>query len=65
MSVLETGRSVYSNPADGKYSLIHGAGTFTVKAEAYGFQSKEQSVTIEADKSTKANFTLKKFHKTR
>lgn len=58
VSVLETGRSVYSNPADGKYSLTHGAGTFTAKAEAYGFQSEEQSVTIEADSSTKVNFTL-------
>ncbi|MFJ7934672.1 S8 family serine peptidase [Sporosarcina sp. NPDC096371] len=58
VSVLETGRSVHSNLADGKYSLNHGVGTFTAKAEAYGYQSKEQSVTIEADKSTKANFTL-------
>lgn len=58
VSVLETGRSVYTNLADGKYSLNHGVGTFTAKAETYGYQSKEQSVTIEADKSTKANFTL-------
>ncbi|KQL37290.1 S8 family peptidase [Psychrobacillus sp. FJAT-21963] len=58
VSVLESGRSVYSNPADGSYSLTHGAGTFTVKAEAYGFTSEEQSVTIEADGTTTANFTL-------
>ncbi|MFJ7934674.1 S8 family serine peptidase [Sporosarcina sp. NPDC096371] len=58
VSVLETGRSVYSNLADGKYSLMHGAGTFTAKAEAYGYQSTEQTVTIEADTSTQANFIL-------
>ncbi|WP_342542411.1 S8 family serine peptidase [Paenisporosarcina sp. FSL H8-0542] len=63
VSVLETGRSVYSNLADGKYSLIHGIGTFTTKAEAYGFQSKEQTVQIEADKSTQANFILEELPK--
>ncbi|SER98131.1 S8 family peptidase [Psychrobacillus sp. OK032] len=58
VSVLESGRSVYTNPADGSYSLTHGAGTFTVKAEAYGFTSEKQSVSIEADGTTNANFTL-------
>lgn len=58
VSVLESGRSVYTNPADGSYALTHGAGTFTVKAEAYGFTSEEQSVTIEADGTSTANFTL-------
>ncbi|TQR16590.1 S8 family peptidase [Psychrobacillus vulpis] len=58
VSVLESGRSVYSNPADGSYSLTHGAGTFTVKAEAYGFTSEQQSVSIEADGTATANFTL-------
>lgn len=58
VSVLESGRSVYSSPADGSYSLTHGAGTFTVKAEAYGFTSEAQSVSIEADGTTTANFTL-------
>lgn len=58
VSVLESGRSVYSNPADGKYELKHGPGTFTVKAEAYGFQSAEQSVEIVIDEATDANFTM-------
>ncbi|MFJ8065734.1 S8 family serine peptidase [Psychrobacillus sp. NPDC096426] len=58
VSVLESGRSVYTNPADGSYSLTHGAGTFTVKAEAYGFTSEEQSVSIDADGTATANFTL-------
>ncbi len=58
VSVLESGRSVYTNPADGSYSMTHGAGTFTVKAEAYGFTSEKQSVSIEADGTATANFTL-------
>lgn len=58
VSILETDRSVYTSPANGKYTLTHGAGTFTAKAEAYGYQSKEQSVTINADETSIANFTL-------
>ncbi len=58
VSVLETGRSIYTNPADGKYTMTHGAGTFTVKAEAYGYHSNEQAVTITPDGTTAANFTL-------
>ncbi|WP_100011285.1 S8 family peptidase [Lentibacillus sediminis] len=58
VSVLESGRSVNTDPADGSYSLLHGAGEFTVKAEAYGFHSDEQTVTIENDQTTEANFTL-------
>ena len=58
VSVLESGRSVYSDPADGSYSMSHAPGEFTVKAEVYGFQSDEQAVTIEADETAQANFTL-------
>ncbi|MDM5317586.1 S8 family serine peptidase [Fictibacillus sp. b24] len=58
VSVLETGRSVYTNPEDGSYGLTHAAGTYTVQAEAYGFRSQSQSVTLEADGTARANFTL-------
>ncbi|GAB3047514.1 bacillopeptidase F [Virgibacillus ainsalahensis] len=58
VSVLESGRSVNTDPADGSYSLLHAAGDFTVTAEAYGFHSDEQSVTIEADGNTEADFVL-------
>ncbi|NBJ69278.1 MULTISPECIES: S8 family peptidase [Clostridia] len=58
VSVLESGRTVTTDPATGNYSLLHGAGDFTVKAEAYGFESQEQSVTIEADGTAEADFTL-------
>ncbi|MGE6488781.1 S8 family serine peptidase [Paenisporosarcina sp. NPDC076898] len=58
VSVLESGRSVYTNPADGTYSMTHVPGTFTVKAEAYGYHSNQQTVTIEADATAQADFTL-------
>ena len=58
VSILESNRSVYSDPATGSYSLKHSTGTFTAKAEAYGFSSKQQSVTVEADETSTANFTL-------
>lgn len=58
VNILETDRSVYTNPADGSYTMTHGAGTFTAQAEAYGYQSETQTVTINADETTNANFTL-------
>ncbi|MGB3261211.1 S8 family serine peptidase [Paenisporosarcina sp.] len=58
VSVLESGRSVYTNPADGTYSMTHIPGTFTVKAEAYGYHTNQQTVTIEADATARADFTL-------
>ncbi|MBS4534717.1 S8 family serine peptidase, partial [Clostridium sp. D2Q-14] len=58
VSVLESGRSVATNPQDGSYSLMHAAGTFTVVAESYGFYSDEQTVNLEADGTAEANFTL-------
>ncbi|EPD53126.1 hypothetical protein HMPREF1210_00857 [Paenisporosarcina sp. HGH0030] len=58
VSVLESGRSVYTNPADGTYSMTHVPGTFKMKAEAYGYHTNQQTVTIEADATAQANFTL-------
>lgn len=63
VSILETGRSVYTSPADGKYTITHTAGAFTAKAEAYGYQSENQAVTIEADGIASANFTLQEVPK--
>ena len=58
VNVLETGRSVYTNPADGSYEMTHAAGEFTLQASTYGFRSQTQNVTIEADQTSSANFTL-------
>ncbi|RTZ56756.1 peptidase S8 [Bacillus sp. SAJ1] len=58
VSVLETGRSVYTNPANGEYQFSHAAGSYTLQAEAYGFQSEQQRVNIERDGVATANFVL-------
>ncbi|GAA0588382.1 bacillopeptidase F [Virgibacillus siamensis] len=58
VSVLESGRSVTTDPATGNYSLSHAAGDYTLKAESYGFASEEQSVELEADGTVEADFTL-------
>lgn len=42
VSVAETGKSTYSDQATGQYTLMHKAGDYTLKAEAYGYQSKTQ-----------------------
>ncbi|MDF2855371.1 MAG: peptidase [Neobacillus sp.] len=58
VSVLESGRSVKTNPANGSYELTHAAGEFTVVAESYGYYPETQTVTIEQDGEVAANFTL-------
>ena len=42
ISVLESGKSTSTDEATGKYQLSQGAGEWTVKAEAYGFESRSQ-----------------------
>ena len=58
VSVLESGRSVSTDPEDGSYSLMHAVGEFTVLAEAYGYESEEQTVTVEADEGSTVNFAM-------
>ncbi|WP_051030936.1 S8 family serine peptidase [Robertmurraya massiliosenegalensis] len=63
VTVLENGRSVSTNPADGSFSFVHAAGDFTLVAESYGFRSEEQAVTVEADQVSQANFVLEELPK--
>ncbi|MBP1079926.1 MULTISPECIES: S8 family peptidase [Bacillus] len=63
VSVLETGKSTYSNAGTGLYELTHASGDYTLKAETYGFESSNQSVTVEADGTSTANFVLEELPK--
>lgn len=63
VSVLETNRSVYTSPQDGSYELTHAAGDFTVRAEAYGYRSHTQQVSVGQDQTATANFTLQEVPK--
>ncbi|WP_345807410.1 S8 family serine peptidase [Bacillus pumilus] len=63
ISVLESGKSTYTDEATGRYQLPHSAGDFTVKAEAYGFESRTQTVHISSNETAEANFTLQPLKK--
>jgi bacillopeptidase F len=63
VSIVESGRSVKTNPANGSYEMTHAAGTFTVIAEAYGFRPLTQTVEIEQDGEAIANFNLEELPK--
>ncbi|WP_234340250.1 S8 family serine peptidase [Gorillibacterium timonense] len=58
VTVLETGRSVKADPATGRYSLRHAAGTYTLKAETYGYRAQTKTVTIAQGAEAKVNFSL-------
>lgn len=58
VTVLETGRSVKTDPSTGRFSFNHAAGDFTLKAEAYGYSPKTLPVTITDGTNVKANFKL-------
>ncbi|MGG0525983.1 S8 family serine peptidase [Bacillus pumilus] len=63
ISVLESGKSTYTDEATGRYQLPHSAGEFTVKAEAYGFESRTQTVHISLNETAEANFALQPLKK--
>ncbi|MFE4349388.1 S8 family serine peptidase [Peribacillus butanolivorans] len=63
VSVLETGRSVYTNPQDGSYQLTHASGSYTLQAETYGYRSQTETVNVEQDATSTANFTLQEIPK--
>ncbi|WP_142393523.1 S8 family peptidase [Bacillus sp. GBSW2] len=63
ISVLESGKSTYTDEETGRYQLTHSAGEFTVKAEAYGFESRKQTVNISSNETAEANFALQPLKK--
>ncbi|SDK26509.1 S8 family peptidase [Sediminibacillus albus] len=58
VTVLETDRSVNTNPADGSFHLLHAAGEYTLQADTYGYYPSEESVEVPEEGSVEANFTL-------
>jgi bacillopeptidase F len=59
VTLLNSGYSVATNPADGTYRMVHNSGDFKIRAEAYGFHSKEQLVSIPEDGIVQSDFNLK------
>ena len=62
VTVLETGRSVRTDPRDGSYLLKHVANkngeSWTLRAEAYGYYPKEIKVSLNDGETVKKNFNL-------
>lgn len=62
ITVLETGKSIRTNPADGSYMLKHAANktgeNWTLRAEAYGYYPKEAKVELKDGETIKQNFKL-------
>lgn len=58
VTVLETGKSVKVDPATGKYFMRSGPGEYTLRAEAYGYYSKEFVTDVVEDGNVKVNFVL-------
>jgi bacillopeptidase F len=62
VTVLETDRTVQTDPVDGYYRMNHIASedgeTWTVRAEAYGYYAQETELVVEEDETTYQNFML-------
>lgn len=58
VTVVETGRSVQTDPATGKYNFTHVAGSFNLRAESYGYYPQTVPVTITDGGAATANFNL-------
>ncbi|WP_219837072.1 S8 family serine peptidase [Paenibacillus sp. R14(2021)] len=58
VTVLETGRSVRTDPSTGHFSFNHVAGDFNLKAEAYGYYPQTKPVTIADHGNTNVAFNL-------
>ncbi|HWI60459.1 MAG TPA: PKD domain-containing protein, partial [Symbiobacteriaceae bacterium] len=58
VTVMETGRVVRTDPANGSFRMVLPAGNFTLRAEAYGYFPMDKSIAVERDKSTSAIMLL-------
>lgn len=58
VTVLETEKSVTTDPSDGSYRILTAAGDFTLEASAYGYESSTDEVVVPEDGQVNANFTL-------
>src|SRR5699024_3566537 len=58
VTVVETGRSVTSDPASGDYTMNHEVGEYTLKADAYGYRPLEKELVVESDETEPVDFTL-------
>ncbi|MBZ2175131.1 S8 family serine peptidase [Schnuerera sp. xch1] len=58
ITVLETGRSVKTDPATGEYSMRVPKGDYTLRAEAYGYYAEDVEVSVDEDEIVSETFIL-------
>ncbi|HYF94394.1 MAG TPA: S8 family serine peptidase [Symbiobacteriaceae bacterium] len=58
VTVVETGRVVRTDPANGSFRMILPAGTYTLRAEAYGYFPADKTITVERDQEVSAIMVL-------
>lgn len=58
VTVLETGRVVRTDPGTGRYAITLPAGTYTLRAESYGYFPEDETVTVTDGGTTTSNFQL-------
>ncbi|GAA0367493.1 S8 family serine peptidase [Bacillus horti] len=58
VTVLETGRTVRTNPADGTYRILHPSGSWTLQVESYGYYTQTDTVELGEDETVVKNFLL-------
>ncbi|WP_325224081.1 S8 family serine peptidase [Schnuerera sp.] len=58
VTILETGRSVRTNPATGEYSMRIPMGDYTLQAEAYGYYPQTVEVSVAEDETINQTFIL-------
>ncbi|MDF9761719.1 bacillopeptidase F [Peribacillus simplex] len=63
ISMMGTSKSTYSDPATGQYAMTQSPGKYTIKAEAYGYESKMETVEVKSDQTIDVNFALKELKK--
>ena len=67
VTVLETGRSVRTNPVTGEFELKHASNeegqTWTLRAEAYGYYPQDMQVHLEDGATVNQNFVLEEIPK--
>ncbi|MCM3272826.1 S8 family serine peptidase [Paenibacillus elgii] len=65
VTVLETDRSTKTVTGTGRYTLKHPPGDYTLRVEAYGYRPVTRAVSIQKDRTVKADFHLQPLAKGR
>ena len=58
VTILETGRTVKTDPVTGEYRMNLPAGTYTLRAEAYGHYPQDEVVVVEDGETSTQSFML-------